>query len=148
MHQVNKVTALVNSVRFLTTSESARTRTAKLSCISIANEEILKQRLYNPFVTLKKLFGILQNERPYLKNYYSEYRRCKCEHFNVTTDKNPNVTTSVTVLSSLIKCKLVHHALAWLSYLTCILQAAWAYLPAQSQNNSMKNQVHSVLSQF
>ena len=139
---------LVNSVRFPTTSESARTRTAKLSCISVAKEAILKQGLYNPFVTLKKLFGILQNERLSLKKHCSEYGRCKCERFNVTTDKNPKVTTLITALSLLIKCKLVHQLLAWLSSLTWILQAAWAYLPTHSQNNSMKDQVHSVLSQF
>lgn len=39
------------------------------------SEAILKQGLYNPYVTLKKLFGILQNERPYFKNSCSEYRR-------------------------------------------------------------------------
>lgn len=117
------------SVRFQTTSEPARTRTAKLSCISLSKEAILKQGLYNPFVTLKKLFGILQNERPYLKNYCSVYGRCKCEHINVTIDKNPKVTTPVA-LSLLIKCKLVHHSLAWLSSLTWISQAAWAYLSA------------------
>lgn len=118
---------LVNSVRFLTTFESARTRSGKWSCISVAKKAILKQGLYSPFITLKKLFGILQNERLYFKKHCSEFRWWKCESFIIATTKNPTGTTPVRALSLLTKCKLVHHSLAWLLHLTWILQAAWAY---------------------
>jgi len=44
------------------------TRTVKFNCIPAAEEAILKHRLHYPFATCKKLFGILQNERPCLRS--------------------------------------------------------------------------------